>query len=520
MRAVLVECGTKNVSGSCHNGDCCAHPQRGGSLLQVGRPIQNVDANAFRLKESDEAGKHGALKSGAGQSIPFESFVDDEHRPPGMSISTLVKHGLVKTQALASQASQAFTCFIYNTLSGPRSSSMRAPLQHGNFTGSDASDGKEFNVAAKRRSTRLDGVKNNAEKMPTFTNDGLSNTQAWRAFSVLQANHQRANSTLENYMYLAMPTPFQHWRVYVRVADAVIILSIVVIICIILSALLVFRQIQMGTNFEVSQLPRPNWNTGAQVSKPGEFFSPRTPIASPMLQRTMTNRPTGERRTSEGLYERLPSPSIISTGPNSSQCLCPCLVVPSGNECFLAVPTLKSIGISSNGSVSFDVKDMHGCTVLVMEASDVSWKQVSDHSQMKPAIVLRQASNKSGRSSASPPLACCKAGRVVEGERCMFIYDQQNAFFAYMKRDASKGCYLLTSARMGLQLMFFGNFEEHAVSVVNEIDEQKATLLATTEPAEMPFDTKKSFIKVRAGCGVDVGLILCGLTCIGLMERG
>jgi len=193
--------------------------------------------------------------------------------------------------------------------------------------------------------------------------------------------------------------------------------------------------------------------------------------------------------------------------------LCPGLVVPRGNECLLAVPTLAAVGMPLRDHAGFDVKDLHGKPVIHCEVARPDWTVGG----RRPIVVLRAAAVPEGapRGSSSALLAYCKAGRESGMRRSTYIYDARDELFAHITKDPDSPAYVLTSGHIGLHLVFDGNFDEHAVNVTNESREQ----LADTEPCQMNFDPSGNYVKLRVVSNVDVGIMLCGLLAIDHMEQ-
>jgi hypothetical protein len=134
-----------------------------------------------------------------------------------------------------------------------------------------------------------------------------------------------------------------------------------------------------------------------------------------------------------------------------------------------------------------------------------------------------------------PLIAYCKTGPESGGRRSVYIYDSHDELFAHVTKvmtlsqmrsqrqppdasvppaDLSRPCYVLTSGRIGLQLLFDGNFKEHAITITNE----QRKMLADAEPCTMKFDPSGAYYKLRVTETVDVGLILCTLLSIDQME--
>jgi hypothetical protein len=196
--------------------------------------------------------------------------------------------------------------------------------------------------------------------------------------------------------------------------------------------------------------------------------------------------------------------------------LCPELVVPRGSECVLAVRTVVSGRLQQ---VEFDILDVNGKPVLRVEVSP----QFGAHSrpwpaqlQRSPTIALKSL-NARESTGGFTLCYCCNVIKEDEGsgsKRNVYIYKDDDELFAHLMKDEIRKRYVLTSGRLGLQLLFEGNFEEHAVDVTNEARE----LLAATEPGVMEFDPLNKYYKLRVAADVDVGLVLCGLLAIDQME--
>lgn len=201
--------------------------------------------------------------------------------------------------------------------------------------------------------------------------------------------------------------------------------------------------------------------------------------------------------------------------------LCPALVVPRGNECLLAVPTLESLrashGVSSR-HLSFDVKDTAGKAVIGVQLvhPDIPSDLGGFGPNGRTILVLRPA-GPPGVQVSSDALATCKLCQEATGGQRVNIYDARNELYAHMEKVlpvGSRAFYQLTSGRSGLQLQFSGNFDENAATITNESQQQ----LASTEPSIMEFDQVGSYYKLRAASLVDVGLLLCGLFTVNHLE--
>lgn len=237
-----------------------------------------------------------------------------------------------------------------------------------------------------------------------------------------------------------------------------------------------------------------------------------------------------EQRRHMGSEQRTPSVRSVPAAPvhhgpvvpvspsqGPTRHLCPELVVPRGSECILAVRCLVSARLQQ---VEFDVRDVNGKAVLRVEVSPhfagSGSRPWPAQLQRSPVVTLKSLHPR--ETTGGFILAyCCNVIKEDEGwgaKRNVYIYKEDDELFAHLMKDEIRKRYVLTSGRLGLQLLFEGNFEEHAVDVTNEARE----LLAATEPSVMDFDPINKHYKLRVAADVDVGLVLCGLLAIDQME--
>lgn len=201
----------------------------------------------------------------------------------------------------------------------------------------------------------------------------------------------------------------------------------------------------------------------------------------------------------------------------ASQHLCPGLVVPAGNECILAVPTLRHVGVPLRDRVAFNIQDLDGKSVIHAEVVAPAWVNIQESGiEQRPMLVLRAGLVPGSGARAPPPLlAYCKAGQEAGERRNVYIYDARDELFAHISKDRNSHTrYVLTSGRIGLQLIFEGDFENRRVHVTNE----RQQFLSETEACRMSFDPTGSYYKLRVVADVDVGLMLCALIAIDHME--
>lgn len=251
--------------------------------------------------------------------------------------------------------------------------------------------------------------------------------------------------------------------------------------------------------------------TSQPILQPSSRRSPRTSprlISAPVesITRQTSPQPVPRLVTTQQPREVLP---LVA-----SRHLCPGLVVPTGNECILAVPTLRHVGVPPHQTAAFNIQDLDGKSVIQAEVVAPAWNKAGGVDQ-RPMLVLRAGLVPGGGGRAAPLLAFCKAGQEAGDRRNVYIYDARDELFAHICKDRNYSTrYVLTSGRIGLQLIFEGDFANRRVRVTNE----QQQLLSETETCRMSFDPSGSYYKLRVVADVDVGLMLCALIAIDHME--
>lgn len=240
----------------------------------------------------------------------------------------------------------------------------------------------------------------------------------------------------------------------------------------------------------------------------------RFPEASPSMTATL-------RRLSNSINPRRSCPQ-----------LCPGLVVPRGSECILAVRPVPYIApLDSDEMVTVEVLEFSGTPVLKAQVtrsplSHASTSEVQRGGSRSPTVALYMWDAAQGRLE-STMLASCQEGGTEwspsDGGRHIFIYDAKGHLFGCLGRDPTRRSRYglrLTSGpdpqdpRKRSMISFDGNFDDYAVSVKNENQDQ----LADSEPCSVGFDQTSKFYRLRIVSGVDAGLIVLCLIAIDEME--
>lgn len=206
-----------------------------------------------------------------------------------------------------------------------------------------------------------------------------------------------------------------------------------------------------------------------------------------------------------------PAPPLAST----SKHLCPGLVVPHGNECILAVPSVVATKEAASGLAILDVQDLEGKSVIKAEVSSLS---AARESSSRPLIILRAGIMQQG-SQPQPRLAYSKAATDAGSQKIVQIYDTSDQLFGQVVQDTLNGRYVFSTGRANFQLFFEfpngqGDLRERAVTVTND----QNLRIADTQPSIMAFNPTGSYYKLRVVSNVDVGLILSALFAIDCME--
>mmetsp|Transcript_17729 Transcript_17729/g.41240 ORF Transcript_17729/g.41240 Transcript_17729/m.41240 type:complete len:485 (+) Transcript_17729:187-1641(+) len=204
------------------------------------------------------------------------------------------------------------------------------------------------------------------------------------------------------------------------------------------------------------------------------------------LKRDASTGSNGQVRFADGGGAR-------SSSPAGSNLLCRGLVVPPGSECVLAVPALATIGIPPATSGVIPVRDMAGKAIVNLEVCRPDGGQ-------RPICALKPA------NMSTEPLAYCS----MASDSSVVVYNGRHEAFATLQKIGS--AYSMTSERMGVRLAFEGSFPHHSVRVTNS-----QQLVADTAPTTVGFDNGHHY-QLRAAAQSDVGLLLCALVSIDVLE--
>lgn len=233
---------------------------------------------------------------------------------------------------------------------------------------------------------------------------------------------------------------------------------------------------------------------------------------------------------------RTPSETAISSAPLSTramQALCPGLVVPRENECLLAVPTMRTIGIPDRTRrASFDVRDMQGKAVISVEVSVPEWPVVASHAAAggvdQMTIILRQArtpGNASPRSGTASPrgaggvaLAMARAVMEPNGQKSVLVFNASRDHFGRIVQASGEahGQPFRYESLRSRSLFFEGDHGRYETRVV--APESVEQVLASTNMQSMPFDGGGAYYRLRVCQGADVGIMLIGLLAIELIR--
>lgn len=198
--------------------------------------------------------------------------------------------------------------------------------------------------------------------------------------------------------------------------------------------------------------------------------------------------------------------------------LCPGLVVPHGSECLLAVPCLaRSLLSSLNVASRLDVQTLDGKSVI---QADVIMPHSAKANQ-RPLVALWTAAVP-GHHEQTPCLAYCQTSPDYPSRHVVSIFDSRRQLFGQIAKEPGVPCYALTSAADNIQLLFEGDFQNHAVSVTSNqpmMNNQKSRqLVAETSASVDSLHFRGSYYQLRVVSSIDVGLMLCAFFAIDFME--
>lgn len=412
------------------------------------------------------------------------------------------------SNSVPSENSKAQTC-----VDGPSAtrSLIQVPLPKG---GSNAFDGaidvNAIDVNAMRTSVATADARDNFRRhvfVPQSANGTVLSHDAIIASAMLPSL-PRANghvlSTLDTGNAISH---FKHTRV-----QAVTVLALVFVL------LLIGSTVAIGAIMVNKQHAQETENNNAAVASRQGFRQNREEQRESVGQQnaarwgkpsSTTDVPPQPPSNTTALPNRaVSSPSVFLQKRN----LCPGLVVPRGNECVLAVPA-RAAGV---GALAVDIREMNGAAMLKAEFAAPNW--LAEDSFVPSGQAARATISLRSTHGPKPLIAYCRAIADSSGRRSMYIYDTKDELHAHLTKlpasSSARECYQLTSGRSGVQMLFDGNFGKHVMSVYGE----HRSVLADTEPADMKFDPSGAYYRLRVAEKVDVGLIICALLSIDLME--
>jgi len=100
--------------------------------------------------------------------------------------------------------------------------------------------------------------------------------------------------------------------------------------------------------------------------------------------------------------------------------------------------------------------------------------------------------------------------KAADGNVGMEICRADGSIFGQLARDPSRPRYVMKPDFGNQTLLFDGIFEDHAVLIMDEVQEA----LADAEPCSMPSDPAGKYFRLRVSSDVDVGLVLACLLSI------
>lgn len=272
--------------------------------------------------------------------------------------------------------------------------------------------------------------------------------------------------------------------------------------------------------------------TPTAARPPQNFQSQPVSMARNLVSGASFPRPNSpiERQVNPNMHS-LP-PSLPPTPVHSPRHLCPGLVVPKDTECLLTVHTVlgarasvmpggrKAASFTGDQNLRFDILDPHGQRVLCTEVS-------AQAPSLDPFVWIRALPPPNFRPTVDHPipvgisLAYCRITPGTGGQaehnsaRTALSVDICNAnddLYGRLRKDRSRSVWTLNGCRI---FSFEGLFTENTVLIKNELGDT----IADTEPCTMDTDPIGKYYRLRAGSGIDVGLLLCCLLSMDVMEN-
>mmetsp|Transcript_106628 Transcript_106628/g.301599 ORF Transcript_106628/g.301599 Transcript_106628/m.301599 type:complete len:454 (+) Transcript_106628:124-1485(+) len=202
-----------------------------------------------------------------------------------------------------------------------------------------------------------------------------------------------------------------------------------------------------------------------------------------------------------------PSPSALNVPappelPRDEDAFCQELVVPPGCECILMVPSRPL------GQGTFNVTDTSGIAVLSVEPRHEPSGSTTSLGG-KVLVTSRELQRFVLKTKYGDLLAQC--GRVPDKPDVHEFHLLRGGGDYYARLTLNEGGrhqHVLVT-RAGVRLNFHGSMRDHAIDVTDD----SGGFFATTEVQNLHS------YKLRVAPLVDVGLVLCGLLCIGHLKQ-
>lgn len=212
-------------------------------------------------------------------------------------------------------------------------------------------------------------------------------------------------------------------------------------------------------------------------------------------------------------------PVLGGSGPGdtSHQVFCPDLVVPSGCECVLVVPLRRA------AERSLDLTDMNGNVVLraVLSAEpDCDSNHGGDmlYENLQQVVLTSNQGVALARCHMTETGSTSRRSlRMVHGDSQMrefHLFRAQGDYFGKVTRSVERNAKFCLVTVSGTPLYFRGSQEHRAWSITDGAGK----LVAATELCLVEFDYSRQFFRMRVAPLQDMGLILCSVLCIELLN--
>lgn len=205
-------------------------------------------------------------------------------------------------------------------------------------------------------------------------------------------------------------------------------------------------------------------------------------------------------------------PTALAGTHSTRSCPDPMVAQPCAG---VSVATLKGMDLRKMDSAVLHISSL-GAMVLqahvALPRCDVgmggAWHSSRQGGLATPVIALRQVEPSSGAPGAL--VACCRAGGEVDGHKSFYVYDSADNLYGIVSRDVARRRCILSSSRLGQELLFEGHFNESVA-----ITDRRGGHVGQTRSSA---GTGSYELELAPQAQALESLVLCALICIEVDE--